>query len=164
MKKLLLLAMLILGVASIAAAQNDPCPTCNKGYELVTTPTHNTEDGNPWRSPRRAPLHRFYVSFYASVVVTNDATKKIKQITWETNLIDATTRKPIATYALVTRKRIDPHQVVTLLKKVEVPLQPNMISGSQMTQTRYGVPNVIRTEQVSRIREIEYADGSVSSP
>ena len=163
MKRLFILAILILGVASLARAQ-DPCPTCNKGYELVTTPTHNADDDNRWRTQKRARLNRFYVRFYASVVVTNDTAKKIKRITWETNLVEATTMKTISTYTLVTRKRIDPHQVVTLQQKVEVPLEPKMISGSQITQVKHGVPNVIRTEQVSKIREIEYTDGSVSSP
>ena len=163
MKRLFILAILILGAASLASAQ-DPCPTCNKGYELVTTPTHNADDDNRWRTPERARLNRFYVRFYASVVVTNDTAKKIKRITWETNLVEATTLKTISTYTFVNRKRIGPHQVLTLHKKVEVPLVPGMLSGSQAMQVRRGVPNVIRTEQVSKITEIEYSDGSVSSP
>ena len=45
MKRLVILAGLILALTSVARAQ-DPCPTCNQGRELVMTPTHNTEDGN----------------------------------------------------------------------------------------------------------------------
>jgi hypothetical protein len=104
------------------------------------------------------------VNFYASVVVTNDTAKRIKQITWETNLIDAATMKTISTYTLVTRKKIAPHAVVTLKQKVEVPLEPKMISGNQLTPVKRGMPNVIRTDSVSKITEIEYTDGSVSSP
>jgi hypothetical protein len=156
--------MLILALTSIARAQADPCPTCNKGYELVTTPTFNTEDGNRYRIPRRAVFNAFYVNFYASVVVTNDTAKRIKQITWETNLVDAATMKSISTYTLVTRKKIAPHAVITLKQKVEVPLEPKMISGNQLTPVKRGMPNVIRTQQVSKITEIEYTDGSVSSP
>ncbi|MDX6405123.1 MAG: hypothetical protein QOH70_2578 [Blastocatellia bacterium] len=164
MKRFLILAMLILALTSIARAQNNACPTCNKGYELVTTPTFNTEDGNRYHAPRRGVFNRFYVNFDASVVVTNDSAKRIKQITWETNLIDAATMKTISTYTLVTRKRIAPHAVVTLKQKVEVPLEPKMISGNQLNPVKRGMPNVIRTNQVSKIREIEYTDGSVSSP
>jgi hypothetical protein len=102
--------------------------------------------------------------FDASVAVTNDTAKKIKQITWETSLINTATMTTIATYTLVTRKKIAPHEVVTLKKKVEVPLDPGVISANQTNQVKRGVPNVIRTEQVSKIREIEYADGSVSTP
>jgi hypothetical protein len=156
--------MLILALTSIVRAQNDACPTCNKGYELVTTPTFNTEDGNRYRTPRRGVFNAFYVNFYASVVVTNDTAKRIKQITWETNLLDAATMKTISTYTLVTRKKIAPHAVVTLKQKVEVPLEPKMISGNQLTPVKRGMPNVIRTNQVSKITEIEYTDGSVSSP
>lgn len=88
------------------------------------------------------------------MVVTNDTAKRIKQIAWKTNLVDATSMKPISTYTLVTRKRIDPHQVVTLQQKIEVPLVPGMLSGSQAIQVKRGTPNVIRTEQVSEITEI----------
>ena len=160
MKRLFILAILILGVASFAGAQNEACPTCNKGRELVTTPTHNTEDDNRWRTPARG----LYARFYASVVVTNDTAKKIKRIIWETELVDSGTRESIYVHTFVTRKRIDPHQVVTLNKKIEIPLAPGMVSGSQAMQVRRGIPNVIRTEQVSNIREIQYTDGSVSSP
>jgi hypothetical protein len=163
MKRFLILAMLILALTSIARAQNNACPTCNKGYELVTTPTFNTEDGNRYRTPRPA-VFNFYVTFYASVVVTNDTAKRIKQITWETNLVDVATMKTISTYTLVTRKKIAPHEVVTLKRKVEVPLEPKMISGNQIIPVKRGMPNVVRTEQVSKIRAIEYTDGSVSSP
>jgi hypothetical protein len=162
MKRLLILAILILALTSIARAQ-DPCPTCNKGRELVMTPTHNTEDDNIWRSPRRALSNTFYVRFDASVVVTNDTSKRIRRISWETDLVDAATRKPIHTYMFETRKRIGPHEVVTLKKKVEVPLLPTMIAPNQMPLKR-GTPNVIRTDSVSKITEIEYTDGSVSSP
>ena len=163
MTRLFILAILVLGVASLASAQN-PCPTCNKGYELVTTPTHNADDDDRWRTPERGRVNRLYVRFYASVVVANDTAKRIKQITWETNLVDATSLKPISTYTWVTRKRIGPHQVTTLQKKVEVPLVPGMLSGSQAMQLRRGIPNVIRTDQVSKITLIEYTDGSVSAP
>ena len=162
MKRLLILAILILALTSIASAQ-DPCPDCNKGRELVTTPTHNTEDDNPWRS-RRPRSNYFYVNFYASVVVTNNSGKKIKRISWETDLVDAATMKPILTYTFKTRKKIGPHEIVTLKKKVEVPLGPAMLSPNQMPPVKRGMPNVIRTDQVSKITEIEYTDGSVSSP
>jgi hypothetical protein len=159
MKRLLIPALLILALASIALAQ-DPCPTCDKGRELVTTPTHNTDEPNPWRRQRSSSL---YVNFQAEVLVTNNTAKKIRQITWETDLVDAVTKKPISSYRWVTRKRIGPHEVVTLKKKVEVPLVPTMLSPNQAPAKR-GIPNVIRTEQVSKITEIEYTDGSVSSP
>jgi hypothetical protein len=163
MKRVLILIVLTLAFTSIASAQN-PCPTCNKGRELVMTPTNNTEDGNRYRLPRRAPSNYFYVSFDASVVVTNDTGKKIRRITWETDLVDAATRKPISTYTFETRKRVGPHQVVTLKKKVEVPLLPSMISPNQAPPVKRRMPNVIRTDSVSKITEIEYSDGSVSSP
>jgi hypothetical protein len=159
MRRLLILALLILASASIASAQ-DPCSTCDKGRELVTTPTHNAEDDNPWRR-RQTPF--LYVNFQAEVVVANNTTKKIRQITWQTDLVDAATKKPISSYRWVTRKKIGPHEIVTLKKKVEVPLVPTMLSPNQVPVKR-GVPNVIRTEQVSKITEIEYTDGSVSSP
>jgi hypothetical protein len=164
MKKPLILAILILALTSIASAQDNPCPTCNKGRELVTTPTYNTGDGGRWRSPRRPPSNYFYVSFNASVVVTNDTGKRIKRISWETDLVDAATRKPILTYTFLTRKKIGPHEVVTLKKKVEVLLLPTMISPTQATPVKRAMPNVIRTDSVSKITEIEYTDGSVSSP
>lgn len=160
MKRLVILSMLILAVASIARAQN-PCPQCGKAYEEVTTPTFHTLDENRWR-PRRT--FGLYMRFEASVAVTNNTAKKIKQITWETSLVDSATRKPIATYTLVTRKKIAPHKVVTISKKVEVPLDPRVISTDQTNPGKRGALNVIRTEQVSKIKEIEYADGSVSSP
>jgi hypothetical protein len=103
------------------------------------------------------------VNFQAEVLVTNNTAKKIRQITWETDLVDAVTKKPISSYRWVTRKRIGPHEVVTLKKKVEVPLVPTMLSPNQVPAKR-GIPNVIRTEQISKITEIEYTDGSVSSP
>jgi hypothetical protein len=164
MKRLVILAMLILAVASIARAQ-DPCPTCNKIYEEIRGPSQAVDD-NRWR-PRRgasASASRLYMRFYASVAVTNDTAKKIKRITWETSLINTATMTTIATYSLVTRKKIAPHEVVTLSKKVEVPLDPRVISANQTNQVKRGVPNVIRTEQVSKIKEIEYTDGSVSTP
>ena len=160
MKRLLIPALLILALASIASAQN-PCPTCDKGRELVTTPTHNADEPNPWRRQRSPSL---YVNFQAEVVVTNNTAKKIRQITWETDLVDASTKEPISSYRWVTRKRIGPHEVVTLKKKVEVPLVPTMLSPNQTPPVKRGMPNVIRTEQVSKITEIEYTDGSVSSP
>jgi hypothetical protein len=160
MKRLVILSIVILAVASIARAQ-DPCPQCNKAYEEVTTPTFHAADDNRWR-PRRS--FGLYMRFEASVAVTNNTAKKIKQITWESSLIDVATRKLIATYTLVTRKKIAPHEVVTISKKVEVPLDPRVISANQTNPVKRGVPNVIRTEQVSKIREIEYTDGSVSSP
>jgi hypothetical protein len=128
------------------------------------TPTNNTEDGNMYRLPRRAPFNYFYVSFSASVVVTNNTGKRIKRISWETDLVDAATRRSIHTYAFETRKRIGPHEVVTLKKKVEVPLLPTMISPNQAPPVKRRMPNVIRTDSVSKITEIEYTDGSVSSP
>jgi hypothetical protein len=160
MKRVLILALLVWALTSIAQAQN-PCPTCNKGRELITTPTHNAEDDNPWRRRRTPSL---YVSFQAELLVTNNTAKKIRQITWETNLLDAATMKPISTYRWVTRKKIGPHEVVTLKKKVEVPLLPTMISPTQAPPVKRGMPNVIRTDSVSKITEIEYTDGSVSSP
>ena len=162
MKRLVILAMLILAVASIARAQ-DPCPTCNKIYEEIRGPSQAVDD-NRWRPRRGAPSFALYMRFDASVAVTNDTAKKIKQITWETSLIDTATMTTIATYTLVTRKKIAPHEVVTLSKKVEVPLDPRVISANQTNQVKRGVPNVIRTEQLSKIREIEYTDGSVSTP
>jgi hypothetical protein len=162
MKRLIILGMLILAVASIARAQGDPCPQCNKAYEEVTTPTFHANDDNRWR-PRRS-TSSLYMSFNASVAVTNDTAKKIRQITWETSLINSVTMKPIATYTLVTRKSIAPHKVITLNKKVLVPLDPRVMSGDQTNLVKHGVPNVIRTEQVSKITEIEYTDGSVSTP
>ena len=98
------------------------------------------------------------------MVVTNDTGKRIKRISWETDLVDAATRKPFLTYTFLTRKKIGPHEVVTLKKKVEVPLLPTMISPTQATPVKRGMPNVIRTDSVSKITEIEYTDGSVSSP
>lgn len=163
MKKLVILAGLILAFTSIVTAQ-DPCPTCNKGRELVMTDTHNTEDGNPWRSPRRGPFNSFSVTFQASVIVTNNSARKIKRISWETDLVDAATMKPIRTYTFITQKRIRPNETVTLKKKVEVPLEPAMMSPNQTTPVKRGMPNVIRTEQVSRVTEIEYTDGSVTTP
>lgn len=160
MKKLVILSMLILAVVSTARAQ-DPCPQCNKAYEEVTTPTFHAVDDNRWRQRRTFGL---YMRFEASVAVTNNTAKKIKRITWESSLIDTATGTPIATYTLVTRKKIAPHEVVTISKKVEVPLDPRVISANQTNPVKRGAPNVIRTEQVSKIREIEYTDGSVSSP
>jgi len=162
MKRLVILAVLILAFSSLIRAQ-DPCPDCNKGRELVMTETHNTEDGNSYRW-RRPPSNRFVVRFDASVVVINDTGKRIKRVTWQTDLVDASTMKPIRTYTFITRKRIAPNRVIVLNKKVEAPLEPAMMSANQATQVKRGVPNVIRTEQVSRITEIEYADGSVSTP
>jgi hypothetical protein len=162
MKKLVILAGLIVALTSLAKAQ-DPCPTCNQGRELVMTATNNTEDGNSYRR-RRPPSNNFVVRFDASVVVTNDTGKRIKRITWETDLVDAATMKPIRTFTFVTRKTIAPNKVIVLNKKVEAPLEPEMMSANQVTPVKRGVPNVIRTEQVSRIIEIEYADGSVSAP
>jgi hypothetical protein len=158
MKRLVILAMLIFAVASIARAQavsDIPGGCCPE----------SAHDGN-WPPVRRASpsADRLYMRFNASVAVTNDTAKKIKQITWETDLIDTATMTTIATYTLVTRKKIAPHEVVTLSKKVEVPLDPRLISANQTNQVRRGVPNVIRTEQLSKIREIEYTDGSVSTP
>jgi hypothetical protein len=165
MKRIVILAMLILALASIARAQADPCPTCNTIFAEMRGPSQAIDD-NRWHPRRGAPPapDRLYMSFDASVAVTNNTAKKIKQITWETSLINAATMKPIATYTLVTRKRIAPHKVVTLSKKVEIPLDPRVISANQTDQVKHGIPNVIRTEQVSKIREIEYTDGSVSSP
>ena len=162
MKRLIVLPMLILAVTSIARAQ-DPCPTCNNIYEEIRGPSQAVDD-NRWRPRRGAPSFALYMRFDASVAVTNDTAKKIKQITWETSLINTATMTTIATYTLVTRKKIAPHEVVTLKKKVEVPLDPGVISANQTNQVKRGVPNVIRTEQVSKIREIEYTDGSVSTP
>lgn len=159
MKRLFILSIVILAVASIARAQ-DPCPQCNKIYSEIRGPSQAIDD-NRWR-PRRS--FGLYMRFEASVAVTNDTAKKIKQITWESSLIDVATRKPIATYTLVTRKKIAPHEVVTISKKVEVPLDPRVISADQTNPAKRGVPNVIRTEQVSKIKEIEYADGSINSP
>jgi hypothetical protein len=162
MKRLVILSMLILAAASFARAQ-DPCPTCNNIYSEIRGPSQAIDDGR-WR-PRRGPSSfALYMSFDASVAVNNDTAKKIKQITWESSLIDTATRRPIATYTLVTRKKIAPHEVVTINKKVEVPLDPRVVSANQTNPVRRGVPNVIRTEQVSKIREIEYTDGSISSP
>jgi hypothetical protein len=163
MKRLVILAGLILAFSSLIRAQ-DPCPDCNKGRELVMTDTHNTEDdGNSYRW-RRPPSNRFVVQFDASVMVINDTGKRIKRITWQTDLVDAATMKPIRTYTFITRKGIAPKKIVTLKKKVEAPLDPAMMSANQVISVKRGVPNVIRTEQVSRITEIEYADGSVSAP
>jgi hypothetical protein len=167
MKRLIILAMLVFSAASIAKAQADPCPTCMQIYQEATSRvTHASEDENRFRhSLRTAPFAaRFYMSFYASVVVTNDTARKVRQITWESSLINVATQKTIATYTFVTRKKIAAHEVVTLSKKIEVPLDPSVISAEQTIPVRRGVPNVIRTEQVSKIREIEYTDGSVSVP
>ena len=167
MKRLIILAMLVFAAASIARAQTDPCPQCMQIYQEATSRvTHAAEDENQWRLRRRtAPFApRFYMSFSASVVVTNDTAKKIKQITWESSLINAATQKTVATYTFVTRKKIAAHEVVTLSKKIEVPLDPSVISADQIRPARRGVPNLIRTEQASQIREIEYTDGSVSVP
>jgi hypothetical protein len=168
MKRLLILAMLLLAVATIGRAQTDPCPDCNKPYEEVTRPPFHGDDpyGRDDSSRRRLLRSngRLYVRFYASVAVTNNTTKKVRQITWETNLVNAATMKPIATYTFVTRKRIGPHEVVTLSKKVELPLDPRMLSANQTYPPKRGVPNVIQTEQVSKIRKIEYTDGSLSTP
>ena len=102
--------------------------------------------------------------FSPSIIVTNDSAKKIRRITWESTLINSATKQPISTYTLVSRKRIAPHEVVTLKKKVEVPLDPRVISASQITVVKSGAPNVIQTDQVSRVIKIEYTDGSVSTP
>ncbi|HMH45777.1 MAG TPA: hypothetical protein VK557_19975 [Pyrinomonadaceae bacterium] len=168
MKRLIILAMLVFSMAAIARAQADPCPDCNKAYEEVTRPPFHGDDPygrderNRIRSLRSASS--LYVRFYASVTITNNTAKKIKRITWETSLINIATMATVETYTLVTRKRIAPHEVITLSKKVEVPLDPRVISADQTSQVKHGVPNVIRTEQVSKIREIEYTDGSVSTP
>jgi hypothetical protein len=155
--------MLVLAVASIARAQN-PCPQCNKAYEEVTSPPFHANDDNRLPPRRGAPSFGLYIRFDVSVSVTNDTAKKIRQITWESTLIDAATKQTISTYTFVTRKRIAPHDVITISKKVEVPLDPRVISANQTNQVRRGVPNVIPTEQVSKIIEIEYTDGSVSTP
>src|SRR5260370_29166875 len=85
------------------------------------------------------------------------------QITWETSFINTATMKPIATHWVLTRKKIAPHKVVTLRKKFQVPL-PRVVSANQTNQGKRGVPNLTQTEQVSKIRRIEYTDGSVSTP
>jgi hypothetical protein len=154
MKRLVILGMLLFSVASIARAQavsDIPGGCCPE----------SAHDGN-WPPIRRASPS-LYTSFHASVVVTNDTAKTIKQITWETSLINTATMKPIATHWVLTRKKIAPHKVVTLRKKFQVPF-PRVVSANQTNQVKRGIPNVIRTEQVSKIREIEYTDGSVSTP
>lgn len=161
MKRLVILGMLILAVASIARAQ-DPCPQCNKAYEEVTSPPFHVNDDN--RLPPRRRTSPFSMRFDASVVFTNNSPKKIKQITWASTLIDTATKQTISTYTFVTRKRIAPYQVVTLRKKVQVPLDPRVLSPYQSNRVKRGAPNVFRTEQVSTIKKIEYTDGSVSTP
>jgi hypothetical protein len=163
MKRFVILSMLILALTAIARAQGaDPCPDCNKARdEVMFTPSNATDDGQ-WRSHRWRSF--FYMRFSPSIVVTNDSAKKIRQITWESTLINSATKQPISTYTLVSRKRIAPHEVVTLTKKVEVPLDPRVISASQITVVKSGAPNVIQTDQVSRVVKIEYTDGSVSTP
>jgi hypothetical protein len=163
MKRLVILAMLVLAAASIARAQVDPCPECNKISAAMSAPSEAVDDGR-WRPRRGGPPPALYMRFDASVTVTNDTSKKIKQITWESSLIDAATRRTIATYTLITRKKIGPHEVVTISRKIEVPLDPQVVSAGQTNRVKGGVPNVIRTEQVSKIRKIEYSDGSGSTP
>ena len=91
MKRLVILAMLVLAVSSIARAQADlrdiPGGCCTSG----------AEDGN-WPPIRRASpsASRLYMRFNASVAVTNDTAKKIKRITWETSLINAATMTTVA--------------------------------------------------------------------
>lgn len=139
MKRLSILAGLILAFTSFAAAQ-DPCPTCNKGRELIMTPTHNTEDdGNSYRW-RRPPSNPFVLRFDAAVEVNNDTGKKIKRITWQTDLINTDTKALIRTYTFVTRKGIAPYQVATIRKKAEVPLEPAMLSANQLTRVKRGLP------------------------
>jgi hypothetical protein len=167
MKRLLIPAMLVFSAAPIIRAQGNGCPTCMQIYQEATSRvTHAAEDERQWHPLRRNRSFnpRFYMSFHASVVVTNQTAKKIKQITWESTLINVATQKTIATYTFVTRKRIAAHEVVTLSKKVEVPLDPSVISTDQTNPLRRGVPNVIRTEQTGKIKEIEYTDGSVNTP
>ena len=82
-------------------------------------------------------------------------------------LVSLTTRQTIASYTLVTRKIIAPHRTAVLGQAVMVPLEPFYPTGtsaSQTKQSKYELPKVVQAEQINRVKEIRYMDGSISTP
>ena len=182
MKRLIIPTMLILAVCSIAKAQNGTpldrvlCGGCSgssgsQREQIARQEARAKEvaEHNQWpASPQLTRLgNPEFARLTANLVFINDTGKKIKQVVWECTLVSLTTRQPIASYHLVTRKGIAPHSAAVLSEAVMVPLEsfyPKLISVSQTNQSKYELPKVVQAEQINRVKEIRYKDGSVSTP
>jgi hypothetical protein len=180
MRRILVLSMLVLALAAMATAQrNAGCPNCSpQEAQRARTEAYRAKrvkafaDHNDWppQRPQLSPLFkpRQYARFKAEFVVTNDSPGKIKEITWECTLINPENGKTVATYRLVTRKGIAPYRQATLSETVQVPLLPfygpKVVPVDKINEIKYGPPDVIKAEQINKIIQIKYADGSVKTP
>lgn len=178
MKKSIFLIILLLVVGSSAKSQTRADPYCARctpdtraQRDTLARRAERQEERDehnafPSRINPNAMLAPRYAPFKAKFAITNDSDKKIKAITWECSLISLDEKKTIANYRLVTRKNIAPHRSATLSEKVVVPLasfSPKVVPANQ-TKTKPVVPHVVQAEQVNKIIEIRYADGSVVRP
>ena len=159
-KKSITLFILLLAVASVARGQI--CHTCSPQVQREKDTTAAREeraqdiaDHNKW--PERPHLSSFfnrpqYTPYKAVFAITNNTAKKIKQVTWECTFIDPTTKRTIASYTLVTNKRIAPQKDANLKETVIVPLT--------------GLPDaeVHQAIQINEIKEVKFTDGSVVRP
>ena len=180
MKRLIIPTMLVLAVCSIAKAQRvTPLDRGSCGDCSVSTSQREQNamwearlaeaEHNKWPTrPQLTPLgKRGFARFTANFDFANDTDKKIKQVMWECTLVSLSTRETIASYTLVTRKGIAPHSTSVLSQAVVVPLEPfypKVTSTSQTKQSKYELPKVLQVEQINRVKEIRYKDGSISTP
>lgn len=179
MKKSIFLIMLLLVVGSSAKSQTGPDPYCTH----CTSETRDQRDTVARRAERQresaehnafpgrinpnAMVALRYATINAKFAITNDSDKKIKAVTWECALISLDQKKTVASYTLVTRKSIAPHKSATLSENLVVPragFSGHRVAPANQTTQKLVDSSLIKAEQVNRIIEITYADGSVIRP
>lgn len=129
---------------------------------------HKDWPARPQPSHFNSPSKPYYTRLEATLAVTNDTAKKVKEITWECTLLHPDTNQEVAKYTIVSKKKISPYGGAILKKKVVVPLNafygPNVVPPPQVDPIKYGVPAAVQAVQVNKLIEIKYTDGSVSRP
>ncbi len=171
MKRSFLLFALVLALASIAKSQDGPRPfvwppeartSTNLSASIEESRDFERRSLNDLRvsvlgdlnaKPPSIQLRRDlrYAKFDAALTMSNETPKTVKQVTWVCSFIEPSTNILIASFVLVSQKRIAPHANSTIHEVVWI-----------------GVPaksraKVIEALQINLIREIKYTDGSVDT-
>lgn len=172
MRRAFLLVTLVLAIMQVAKAQNGgACPFIVPGvpearsdcrvaegidFEKRRASNIRIKEPEPWfqSSSTITPSDKLlYAKLTAQLFVSNQMPKTIEQVTWEAIVTDPSTNQEMARHTFVSKKRIKPQTDLMIRESAWIPIFLSPGSNAK----------VMQANQVNRVIEIKYTDGSVRS-
>jgi hypothetical protein len=136
---------------------NPDCPNCQQ--------MEQAEPDQPVTKPTiAANVTNKFAHFIPRVLVSNNDSQKIKQVTWQATYIHVTSGETIATYTFVEKRKIAPGKTLLLQQAVFIPVAKLLSHPRVVTVNPGNDAENPRVRQVVSIKEIKYADGTTKTP